>query len=149
MDDEGLLYPCVCTRKELELASSTPHPTDGTRVYPGTCRDRFNSLEQAREKSGREPALRLRCPEGTVNVEDTLFGSTPGDPSVIFGDYPVLRRDYVPAYQLAVVVDDGHQGINEVHRGGRLAHLDLRPGAPRRDLGLPRAPLDPFPTRSR
>src|SRR4051812_25748723 len=57
----GHAYPCICTRKEVELAASAPHAEDGAAVYPGTCRDRFASIEAARAAAnGREPAIRFR-----------------------------------------------------------------------------------------
>jgi len=118
----GLTYPCICTRKELDSAASAPHLSDGTRPYPGTCRDRFASPDTAREQSGREPALRFRCPPGDLTFTDGLHGEQSFNPSALFGDYPIARRDKTPAYQLAVVVDDARQGVTEVHRGDDLLH---------------------------
>ena len=74
LESAGHLYPCICTRREIELAQSAPHAADGTRRYPGTCRDRFASLADAREKGGRDPALRLRVPDGEVAFTDGLAG---------------------------------------------------------------------------
>ena len=51
----GAAYPCVCSRKEVEAAASAPHAEDGAAVYPGTCRGRFRSIDDARRQSGREP----------------------------------------------------------------------------------------------
>ncbi|MEM8710552.1 MAG: glutamate--tRNA ligase family protein, partial [Planctomycetota bacterium] len=56
---DGHAYPCVCTRKEIEQAASAPHADDQETPYPGTCRERFRSVEEARQESGREVALRL------------------------------------------------------------------------------------------
>src|SRR4051812_13586575 len=56
----GLAYPCICTRREVELAASAPHAEDGAAVYPGTCRGRFRNMEEARAAAaGREPAVRF------------------------------------------------------------------------------------------
>ena len=116
----NLLYPCVCTRKELESAASAPHASDGTLAYPGTCQGRFASPQAAREESGREPALRFRCSADEFTFVDGLHGEQRSNPAALFGDFPVARRDGTPAYQLAVVVDDAKQGVTEVHRGDDL-----------------------------
>lgn len=120
LEAAGLTYPCVCTRRELESAASAPHVTDGMRPYPGTCKSRFASPAQALADTGRQPALRFRCPPGKLSFTDALHGLQHPTPAVLHGDFPVARRDGTPAYQLAVVVDDAHQGITEVHRGDDL-----------------------------
>ena len=60
----GLAYPCVCSRREVDLAASAPHAEDGATVYPGTCRGRYHSVEDARKRGGREPAVRFAVPPG-------------------------------------------------------------------------------------
>src|SRR5438094_5603551 len=65
--ERKLAYPCVCSRREVELAASAPHVEDGATVYPGTCRGKFESIEQARQISGREPAIRFAIPTSSVN----------------------------------------------------------------------------------
>src|SRR4051794_28452383 len=57
--ETGRAYPCVCTRKEVELAASAPHAEDGAAIYPGTCRGKYGSVDEARRVSGREPAIRF------------------------------------------------------------------------------------------
>jgi glutamyl-tRNA synthetase len=119
---QGLVYPCVCTRSEIERAQSAPQEAldHGTR-YPGTCRDRFVSAEEAREQTGREPAWRFRVPEGReIAWDDLLHGPQSIDVSADCGDFVVAKKDGQPAYQLAVVVDDADFGINEVLRGEDL-----------------------------
>jgi glutamyl-tRNA synthetase len=134
----GLAYPCTCTRKEIELARSAPHAEDKMSTYPGTCRDRYSSLEEARRVSGREACLRLRVDPGTsVSIQDSLQGLLTQDISSEVGDFPITSRDQQVAYQLAVVVDDARQGVTEVLRGD-----DLLESAPRQAhllslLGLP------------
>jgi glutamyl-tRNA synthetase len=130
----GLAYPCVCSRREIEEAASAPHE-DGldAPVYPGTCRGRFASLDDARQASGREPALRFRVDVAAVPFDDRFRGTQAG---AIVGDFVIGKRDGGPAYQLAVVVDDAAMGIDEVLRGD-----DLLPSTPRqlllyRALGL-------------
>ena len=125
-------YPCVCSRKDIEEASRAPHGDEGA-VYPGTCRGRFASLAQARQATGREPALRFRVDAEAVPFVDGFAGEQPG---LVRGDFVVQKRDGGPAYQLAVVVDDAGQGVTEVLRAD-----DLLPSTPRqlllyRALGL-------------
>jgi glutamyl-tRNA synthetase len=129
--DRGLAYPCVCTRREIEEAIAAPHAGEAAGVYPGTCRGRYDSLEEARRKSGREPALRYRVPSGEVCIHDVLHGEYLQDVAVEVGDFPITSRDGQVAYQLAVVLDDERQGVTEVVRGD-----DLLESTPRQALLL-------------
>ena len=133
--DQDLAYPCVCTRSEVDEAASAPHESGGGAgqgvgvdgpVYPGTCRGRFSSLEDAKNQTGREAALRFRVDVSQVPFLDGFRGDQPGD---IAGDFVIQKRDGDPAYQLAVVVDDAAQKINEVLRAD-----DLLPSTPRQIL---------------
>ena len=133
--DDGLAYPCVCTRREIDEAASAPHEGDVADgpVYPGTCRGRFASCEEAEAKTGRTAALRFRVDVDQVPFVDEFCGVQPGK---IRGDFVVQKRDGNAAYQLAVVVDDAAQGVGEVLRAD-----DLLPSTPRqlllqRALGL-------------
>ncbi|MBL8726770.1 MAG: tRNA glutamyl-Q(34) synthetase GluQRS [Planctomycetes bacterium] len=127
----GHLYPCVCTRAEIDRAASAPHgPEDDGPVYPGTCRGRFPSLAAARAATGREPALRFGVAAAALPFVDGCAGPQAG---ILRGDFVVQKRDGGPAYQLAVVVDDHAQGITEVVRAD-----DLLPSTPRQ-LALYRA----------
>jgi glutamyl/glutaminyl-tRNA synthetase len=108
------LYPCSCTRKDLQMLASAPHAEDGLRPYPGQCR--------GRAWEGFDQALRLRLSEGSVAWDDLLLGRQQDDPANLTGDPLLFRRDGCFAYHLAVVVDDGSQGVTEVVRGA-----DLRP----------------------
>ena len=130
--ERGRIYPCICTRKEVEEAASAPHesatdgaPVDGA-IYPGTCRGRFSSVEEARARSGRDPALRARVDIPALPFDDGFLGRVPG---AIVGDFVVGKRDGTPSYQLAVVVDDADQGVTEVVRAD-----DLVPSPPRQLL---------------
>lgn len=129
--EAGLTYTCYCTRREVLEAAVAPHGPDV--VYPGTCRSLSADERSAREAAGRRPALRLRADGERVVVEDRLCGRY----EATVDDLVLRRRDGVPAYNLAVVVDDADQGIGEVVRGD-----DLLPSTPRqvhlaRLLGLP------------
>jgi glutamyl/glutaminyl-tRNA synthetase len=126
----GRLYPCACTRKDLQLLASAPHAEDGLRPYPGRCR--------GRAWEGFEQALRLRLPEGAVAWEDRLLGPQAEDPAALTGDPLLFRRDGCFAYHLAVVVDDGAQGVTEVVRGADLRPVTATQIRLQEALGLPR-----------
>ena len=99
---------------------SAPHRGEQEMRYPGTCRGRFASLEAANEHSGASACLRFLVRPGRVTVDDVLAGPHHFDVSDEVGDFPILRRDQSPAYQLAVVVDDQYDGVTEVLRGNDL-----------------------------
>ena len=124
------LYPCVCTRKDLQTLASAPHVEDGLRPYPGRCRDRA--------WEGFDRALRLRLPAGPVAWEDRLLGPQVDDPVALTGDPLLFRRDGCFAYHLAVVVDDGAQGVTEVVRGADLRPVTATQIRIQEALGLPR-----------
>jgi glutamyl-queuosine tRNA(Asp) synthetase len=126
----GRLYPCACTRKDLQLLASAPHTEDGLRPYPGRCRDRA--------WEGYEQALRLRLPEEAMAWEDRLLGPQMDDPATLTGDPLLFRRDGCFAYHLAVVVDDGSQGITEVVRGADLRSVTATQIRLQEALVLPR-----------
>ena len=119
LQEMGLLYPCYCTRSQLHSVNA-PHLSDGTYVYPGTCRD----LTQI--PAGRAPAWRVKVPDRTFTVEDMGQGHYEMNLAKDCGDFVVRRADGVYVYQLAVTVDDGVAGVTEVVRG-----MDLLSSAPR------------------
>jgi glutamyl-tRNA synthetase len=126
--ETGAAYPCVCSRREVELAASAPHAEDGAAVYPGTCRGRFADIAAARAASGREPAVRFRVPaEGSPAIEwsDRFRRPQRIDAARQLGDFVVAKADGTAAYQLAVVVDDAAMGVTDVVRGDDL--LDSTP----------------------
>lgn len=111
----GAVYPCFCTRAEIREASSAPHgaPTAG---YPGTCRDLTAAERADRAAAGRVPAWRLRAGPELVSFDDRVLG-----PQLLPAEDTVLRRaDGAFGYQLAVVLDDADQGVEEVVRGADL-----------------------------
>ncbi len=126
----GQLYPCACTRKDLQMLASAPHAEDGLRPYPGCCR--------GRAWEGFERALRLSLPDGSVAWEDRLLGAQVDDPAALTGDPLLFRRDGCFAYHLAVVVDDSAQGMTEVVRGGDLRAVTATQIRLQAALGLPR-----------
>ena len=119
MMDEGLLYPCYCTRSQLHGVNA-PHLSDGTYVYPGTCRN----LQDP--PAGRKPAWRVCVPDRVWSFEDRVQGHYELNLATDCGDMVVRRADGVYVYQLAVTVDDGEAGVTEVVRG-----MDLLSSAPR------------------
>lgn len=115
----GLLYPCYCTRSQLHSVNA-PHLSDGTYVYPGTCRDLLTP------PVGRAPAWRVRVPDKIWKFTDLVQGDYALNLATECGDMVVRRADGVYVYQLAVTVDDGEAGVTEVVRG-----MDLLSSAPR------------------
>ncbi|EME19399.1 tRNA glutamyl-Q(34) synthetase GluQRS [Rhodococcus triatomae] len=127
----GLTYECFCTRREIQQAATAPHGPDGH--YPGTCRNLTDEQRRAKRDSGRPPAIRLRAGVTDFTVDDLLHGRHTG----LVDDVVLRRGDGIPAYNLAVVVDDAAQGVDQVVRGD-----DLLGSAPRQAylaslLGLP------------
>jgi glutamyl-tRNA synthetase len=122
-----LVYPCVCTRADIERAASAPHAEDEGPTYPGTCARR--SASEAEILGDRPFAWRFRVSEGCVAWNDLFRGPMSLDPARIGGDFLVARSPFVPSYQLAVVVDDAAMGITQVIRGA-----DLIPSTPRQIL---------------
>ncbi len=120
--EEGLLYPCYCTRSQLHSVNA-PHLSDGTYVYSGTCR---NLTDAEKAAFSRPPAWRVRVPDREYALTDLCQGEFRQNLSVDCGDFVVQRADGVHVYQLAVTVDDGEAGVTEVVRG-----VDLLGSAPR------------------
>lgn len=118
LQEEGLLYPCFCSRAQLHTASA-PHASDGRVVYPGTCRE-LAAAEIARKKSERSPAARLILPNEEIAFTDEIYGKQRFNLQKDWGDIIVRRSDGVFAYQLAVSIDDGEAGVNQVVRGRDL-----------------------------
>ena len=133
----GLVYPCVCTRSDIERAASAPHPGEEGPRYPGSCRDRFANEAAARTATGRDPALRFRVEPGEVAFDDLFHGRLAIDVAGQVGDFVVRKGSGTAAYQLAVVVDDAAMGITEVVRGDDLLASTPRQLLLFRALGLP------------
>ena len=117
----GLVYPCVCSRKDVENAQSAPHAGEQL-FYPGTCRDRFPAWSEAAAFAApRTPCWRFSVPDGTVVRFDDVFAGPFGqDVSRTLGDFPVARDEFGAGYTLAVTVDDALMGVTEVIRGDDL-----------------------------
>lgn len=111
-----LIYPCYCSRDQLHAASA-PHASDGRVIYAGTCR---NLTPEQRAVMTKKPSLRIRLPDREISFRDGLQGNVTMNLQREFGDIILRRADGVAAYQLAVVVDDGTEGVTEVVRGRDL-----------------------------
>lgn len=115
----GRTFECFCTRREIQEAPSAPHLPPG--AYPGTCRE-LSDADRAARRAERSPAIRLRSEVSEWTVSDLLHGTV----TAAEDDLVLRRNDGIAAYNLAVVVDDAVQGIDQVVRGD-----DLLTSAPR------------------
>jgi glutamyl-tRNA synthetase len=131
----GVAYPCVCSRKDIESASSAPHGADGP-AYAGTCAGRFASAQAATKATGRPAAWRVRVTCEPVEVEDQFAGLHSFDLAGACGDFVIFKGDGLAAYQLAVVVDDAAGGVDCIVRGEDLLESAARQIHLRRLLGL-------------
>jgi len=116
---EGQVFECFCSRKDIAEATRAPH--GATPRYPGTCRHLTES-EKERLRGLRPPALRVDAGSTEVTVTDLLHGAYRG----VVDDFVIRRADGVFAYNFAVVVDDGLQGIDQVVRGDDLLESSPR-----------------------
>lgn len=116
LEQMNLIYPCYCSRDQLHAASA-PHASDGRVIYAGTCR---NLTPEQRAVMTKKPSLRIRLPDREISFRDGLQGDVTMNLQREFGDIILRRADGVAAYQLAVVVDDGTEGVTEVVRGRDL-----------------------------
>jgi glutamyl-tRNA synthetase len=122
----GLVYPCFCSRRDIQSAASAPQSPGDEALYAGTCRDLPPNEVEARVVSGRAHAWRFRVdPSALPSVTDRVHGRYEAAAGSI-GDFVVRRADRVPAYQLAVVVDDIAMKIDEVVRGEDLLLSTVR-----------------------
>lgn len=130
---QGRVYECFCTRREIREAAQAPHGDLPDGAYPGTCRH-LTDAERARLRDdGRRPALRLRTEGERFAIDDLVVGRFEGG----VDDVVLRRNDGVPAYNLAVVVDDALQGITHVVRGDDLLSSTPRQRLLQQLLGLP------------
>jgi glutamyl-tRNA synthetase len=119
----GLIYPCTCSRKDIQAAARAPHAEDEDEpIYPGTCRN-----QRLEDVGDRKFPWRFRVPNGeTIRFTDGHFGPQQFVAGKDFGDFAIWRHDGIPSYQLAVVVDDAAMGITEVVRGADLLKSTAR-----------------------
>lgn len=113
LKNEGLVYPCYCSRKDWQAAATAG--ADGF-VYNGRCR----VPAQRPEANGKTPAWRIAVPDRTIGFQDEIVGYYAQNLARDIGDFVLLRADGFWAYQLAVVADDAEQGITHIVRGQDL-----------------------------
>ncbi len=133
----GWVYPCRCSRKDIQANLAAPHEGEEEPIYPGTCRPEHAGESSPPDESG-EIAWRFRVPEGErVVFPDGHYGERCFEAGKDFGDFVVWRRDGLPSYHLAAVVDDAAMGITEVVRGADLLLSTARQILLIRALNLP------------
>ena len=145
----NFIYPCTCSRKDIQQAVTAPHAADDEVVYPGTCRPENGSgVSAERRKLAQKidggflpkaatPSWRFRVPDGeTISFHDKNLGEQKFIAGKDFGDFVVWRGDGVPAYQLSCAVDDAAMQITEVVRGADLLVSTARQILLYRALGL-------------
>lgn len=120
---QELVFPCFCSRRDIQTASSAPHISTG--VYPGTCRS-LSEAEIRQRAKGKHPALRLKVSSHWVEFDDACLGPQRQNLAEQVGDFVIRRADKLFAYQLAVVVDDIDQGVTDVVRGADLIDSTAR-----------------------
>jgi len=129
-------YPCVCSRKDIQQAGGAPHLDDHVTIYPGTCRGKYESAEQAAELTGRLAAWRVRIGDEPVVFEDHFSGRNEIDLARTCGDFVIFRNEGMAGYQLAVVIDDAEQGVDAIVRGDDLLDSAARQIHLRKLLGI-------------
>jgi glutamyl-tRNA synthetase len=147
--EDGLVYPCKCSRRDVQFALGAPHQGEEEPVYPGTCREnvelRMASVEYLpasavhATRGTRHSTInwRFRVPDGeAITFNDKCRGQQSFVAGKDFGDFVVWRHDDLPAYQLAVAVDDAAMRITEVVRGCDLLVSTARQLLLYRALGL-------------
>ena len=132
----GEVYECFCSRREIRAeiaaAASAPHAHLPDGAYPGTCRDLSAARRAEFDRQGRVAALRLRTAGEEYRIDDMVAGTYVG----MVDDIVLQRNDGVPAYNLAVVVDDAAQGVTQVVRGDDLLSSTPRHRHLQERLGL-------------
>jgi glutamyl-Q tRNA(Asp) synthetase len=134
----GVAYPCGCSRAEIARIATAPHAGDEGPVYPGLCRDGLPAGKSAR-------SIRVRVAEEQICFRDGLMGQVCQNLADLGGDFVVKRADGLFAYQLAVVVDDAESGVNQVVRGADLLSSTPRQIHLQRLLGYPEPAYFHFP----
>ena len=130
--ERDLTYSCFCSRREVREAAAAPHLHLPEGAYPGTCRD-LSESERQKKAADRPAALRIRAEAIELTYIDRVYGEVTG----IVDDFVVQRNDGVPSYNLATVLDDAEQGVDEVVRGADLVPGTVRQIWLRDVLGLP------------
>lgn len=132
---QNLIYPCLCTRRDIDLAGSAPHFEHEGRIYPGTCA----GWQNGDVIPGQSHCWRFRTRDETIYFDDRCEGRQSCNPAKHLGDFPITQKTGDASYQLAVVVDDHDCGINQVVRGYDLLVSTFRQLLVHRALNWPAA----------
>ena len=132
LQSRDLVYECYCTRREIRESTHAPQGAGSDGRYPGTCRHLTDHVRRSLQSAGRRPALRLMSDGRQESFTDAFGGTHTGR----VDDFVLQRNDGVPAYNLAVVVDDAAQGVTEIVRGDDLVSSTPRQIMLHRLLGL-------------
>ncbi len=121
------VYPCTCSRKDIEQAASAPHElqVDGA-IYPGTCSHHRVADAAELDRTNTKYCWRFRTPDTMMQWHDLLHEQLRMNPKITLGDFVIAKSDLRPAYQLAVVVDDHDAGVTDVVRGDDLIPSTFR-----------------------
>lgn len=131
----GEIYRCTCTRSQIESAQSAPHGDEHELRYPGTCRTPRGTTTKY-EADDNDIAWRVHADDAVIRFHDTFAGDQSHDIQQTVGDFVVATKAGLPAYQLAVVVDDAAQGVTHIVRGDDLLSSTARQLLLYRKLGL-------------
>ena len=131
---QGLIYPCICTRSDVRAAQSAPQKDAHELRYPGTCRPTGKTPADGRASTPNTPthrantpsAWRVIVPDEPIEFTDQLHGPQRINVQQQTGDFIVATKSNLPAYQLAVVVDDARQGVTHIVRGDDLLRSAAR-----------------------
>lgn len=136
----GRVYPCVCSRRDVQAGQAAPHAEDLGPPYPGTCQGRFPDYAAACATlpPNRLPAWRFRARPGVVRFADHVAGPCAVDVAATAGDFVLARQADGAGYMLAVTVDDAAMGISEVVRGADLLSVSAWQIQVQEALNLPR-----------
>ncbi len=137
---QGGIYPCQCTRSQIQAAQSAPHAGEHELRYPGTCRPTRRMPVNSAALDQPDVAWRLFVAEGEQSFVDQFAGRVVSSVQAEIGDFVVATKQGLPSYQLAVVVDDWQQQITDVVRGD-----DLLSSTPRQQLLYDALQLGPTP----
>lgn len=124
LQEQGRVYACTCTRREIESAQSAPHGDDHELRYPGTCRPTHTAQPTPSRDSPSSKrddfALRVIVPDELTTFIDAYLGEQTVNVQQEVGDFVIQSKAQLPSYQLATVIDDARQGVTDVVRGDDL-----------------------------
>lgn len=123
LEAQALVYPCYCSRKDIQQALSAPHSR--STLYPNTCRN-LTAQQRTQKALLKSPSYRLRTEPKKVGFVDFVAGECHQNVALECGDFVIKRADGLYAYQLAVVVDDAQQGVTHILRGADLLDSTAR-----------------------